>query len=56
MAVEDLVYAALVGFDCKELVTIPPVPDVAAWDAFEKTRGIPAAGFSDAKPAAHYRA
>jgi uncharacterized protein len=38
MEVEDLVDAALVGFDRKELVTIPPVPDVAAWDAFEKAR------------------
>jgi hypothetical protein len=28
MEVEDLVDAALVGFDRKELVTIPPVPDV----------------------------
>ena len=36
MEVEDLVDAALVGFDRKELVTIPPVPDVAAWDAFER--------------------
>jgi len=30
--------AALVGFDRRELVTIPPVPDVAAWDDFEKAR------------------
>ena len=29
MKVEDLVDAALVGFDRKELGTIPPVPDVA---------------------------
>lgn len=31
MDVDDLVDAALVGFNRKELVTIPPVSDVAAW-------------------------
>jgi len=30
--------------------------DVAAWDAFEKARGVLAAGFSNSKPAARYRA
>jgi short-subunit dehydrogenase len=55
MEVEDLVDAALVGFDRKELVTIPPVPDVAAWEAFEQARGVLAAGFSNSKPAARYR-
>jgi short-subunit dehydrogenase len=55
MEVEDLVDAALVGFDRKELVTIPPVPDVAAWDAFQKARGVLAGGFGNAKPAARYR-
>lgn len=56
MEVEDLVDAALVGFDRKELVTIPPVPDVATWNAFEQARGILAAGFRNSKPAARYRA
>ncbi|MGY4500097.1 short-subunit dehydrogenase [Bradyrhizobium sp. GM24.11] len=55
MEVEDLVDAALVGFDRKELVTIPPVPDAAAWEAFEKARAELAAGFRNAKPAARYR-
>lgn len=55
MEVEDLVDAALVGFDRKELVTIPPVPDAAAWEAFEKARAELAKGFSNAKPAARYR-
>ena len=40
MEAEHLVDAALVGFDRKELVTIPPVPDVAAWEAFEHARGV----------------
>lgn len=56
MEVEDLVDAALVGFDRKEQVTIPPVPDAAAWEAFEKARSELAKGFSNAKPAARYLA
>lgn len=56
MEVEDLVDAALIGFDRKELVTIPPVPDVAAWDAFEHARATLATGFGNAEPAARYRA
>ncbi|MEV4607436.1 SDR family oxidoreductase [Neorhizobium sp. LMR1-1-1.1] len=55
MEVEDLVDTALIGFDRKELVTIPPVPDVATWDAFEQARGVLAAGFSNSEPAARYR-
>jgi short-subunit dehydrogenase len=55
MEVDDLVDAALVGFDRKELVTIPPVPDEAAWIAFERARGILASGFRNSKPAARYR-
>ncbi|AMP15754.1 SDR family NAD(P)-dependent oxidoreductase [Collimonas pratensis] len=55
MEVDDLVDAALNGFDRKELVTIPPVPDVVAWEAFEQARGTLAQGFSNSKPAARYR-
>lgn len=55
MEVDDLVDAALVGFDRKELVTIPPVPDVATWEAFEQARGVLASGFSNSQPAARYR-
>jgi uncharacterized protein len=55
MEVEDLVDAALVGFDRKELITIPPVPDVATWEAFERARGVLASGFSNSQPAARYR-
>jgi uncharacterized protein len=56
MEVDDLVDAALVGFDRKELVTIPPVPEAAAWEAFEQARMALAAGFSNTKPGARYRA
>ncbi len=55
MEVDDLVDAALVGFDRKELVTIPPVPDVAAWETFEQARGVLGQGFSNSKPAPRYR-
>lgn len=56
MEVEALVDAALIGFDRKELVTIPPVPDESAWFAFEQARMTLAAGFSNAQPGARYRA
>ncbi|MCC0804989.1 SDR family oxidoreductase [Methylobacterium sp. W2] len=55
MEVDDLVDAALVGFDRKEMVTIPPVPEAAAWDAFEEARFALAKGFSNSEPAARYR-
>ncbi|MFL6820853.1 MAG: SDR family NAD(P)-dependent oxidoreductase [Bradyrhizobium sp.] len=56
MEAEHLVDAALIGFDRKEVVTIPPVPDLAAWDAFESARGVLASGFRNSQPAARYRA
>jgi uncharacterized protein len=55
MEVDDLVDAALIGFDRKELVTIPPVPDVADWEAFEHARMVLAGGFSNSQPAERYR-
>jgi hypothetical protein len=48
----DLVDAPLVGFDRREAVTIPAVPDVAAWEVFEQARGVLVSGFSNSKPAA----
>ena len=56
MEAEDLVDAAMVGFDRREAVTIPAVPDVAAWDGFEQARRTLASGFGNAKPAVRYRA
>jgi short-subunit dehydrogenase len=55
MEVDDLVDAALVGFDRKELVTMPPLSDIAPWEAFEQARGALALGFGNSKPAARYR-
>jgi hypothetical protein len=38
MNVSDLVDAALVGFDRREPVTIPPLQDAARWDALQSAR------------------
>ncbi|WP_115541379.1 SDR family NAD(P)-dependent oxidoreductase [Xanthomonas campestris] len=55
MEADALVDAALVGFDRKELVTIPPLPDVGDWNAFEQARMQLAQGFGHAEPALRYR-
>ncbi|MCR5880627.1 SDR family oxidoreductase [Phenylobacterium sp. J367] len=56
MEVDDLVDAALVGFDRREPVTIPPLPDHAAFEAFDNARKAMLPGFGNAKPGARYRA
>ncbi|WP_423602453.1 SDR family NAD(P)-dependent oxidoreductase [Sphingomonas sp. MS122] len=38
MEVEDLVDAALLGFDRREPVTIPPLPDEGQWTALQEAR------------------
>lgn len=38
MEVGELVDAALVGFDRREPVTIPPLPDAGQWDMFDASR------------------
>ncbi|MEI7377512.1 SDR family oxidoreductase [Dickeya chrysanthemi] len=38
MEVNELVDAALVGFDRRELVTIPPLHNDASWDTLDKSR------------------
>ncbi|WP_210259150.1 SDR family oxidoreductase [Agrobacterium sp. a22-2] len=55
MEVGDLVDAALVGFDRREPVTIPPLPDAGQWDAFETARKTMMANFGNALPAERYR-
>ncbi len=55
MDVNDLVDAALVGFDRRESVTIPPLQDAAQWEAFQSARQI-MLPFSETQPAARYRA
>lgn len=54
MEVDDLVDAALVGFDRREAVTIPPLADVGLWDALEQARAVFPSGLGGA-PAERYR-
>lgn len=55
MEVADLVDAALVGFDRREPVTIPPLPEVAQWDAFQTARQTMLPGFAQSEAAARYQ-
>ena len=56
MEPEDLVDAALAGLDMGEFVTVPSLPDIAAWNAYEAARQALGAGLSRDKPAARYAA
>ncbi|MHA6646374.1 SDR family NAD(P)-dependent oxidoreductase, partial [Mesorhizobium sp. A623] len=56
MAVDDLVDAALVGFDRREPVTIPPLHDAGQWGAFEAARQTMIPGFAQSQPANRYLA
>jgi uncharacterized protein len=55
MEVGDLVDAALVGFDRREAVTIPPLQDETQWQAFEAARIAMLPGFRQSQPGARYR-
>jgi short-subunit dehydrogenase len=55
MDVGELVDAALVGFDRKEPVTIPPLPDEAQWQAFTTARQAMLPNFRQEHAAARYR-
>lgn len=55
MEVEELVDAALVGFDRRETVTIPSLPDVDQWKAFDAARQIMLPNFNQVNAAARYR-
>jgi uncharacterized protein len=55
MEVGELVDAALVGFDRREAVTIPPLPDLAQWEAFSGARLAMLPNFSQSHAAARYR-
>ena len=56
MEVGELVDAALVGFDRREPVTIPPLPDAAQWDSFNAARKAMMPNFRQEHAAARYRA
>jgi short-subunit dehydrogenase len=55
MTAEDLVDAALAGLDQHELVTIPSLPNVADWDAFNAARKALTPNLSRAQVADRYK-
>jgi uncharacterized protein len=55
MHVGELVDAALVGFDRREAVTIPPLPDAGQWDSYQAARQAMFAGFGNVLAAERYR-
>jgi len=55
MTPENLVDAALAGFDQGEVVTVPSLPDAADWDRFETARLALGPNLSHTKPAARYQ-
>lgn len=54
MSADDLVDAALAGFDAGEFATIPALPEVDDWNAFESARRALGPNLSKAKPAPRY--
>jgi short-subunit dehydrogenase len=55
MEVGEMVDAALAGFDQRELVTIPSLPDAEDWDAFVKARAALGPNLSRNQAAARYK-
>jgi short-subunit dehydrogenase len=55
MSAEDMVDAALAGFDNGEFATVPALPDYAQWQAYEGARQAMMPNLSLAKPAARYK-
>ena len=55
MDVDTLVDASLVGFDRKELITIPTLKDEGQWEAFEQARLALLPNFRSDTPAERYR-
>jgi short-subunit dehydrogenase len=55
MEVEELVDAALAGFDRREPVTIPPLPDAGQWNGYETARKVMIPNFNQTHAAERYR-
>jgi uncharacterized protein len=55
MSAQDMVDAALAGFDQGELVTIPSLPEATDWQAFEAARQKMSPNLSHSQPAERYR-
>jgi short-subunit dehydrogenase len=56
MTAEDMVDASLVAFDHGEFATVPALPNVADWNAFEAARNALRPNLSHASPADRYKA
>ena len=56
MSAEDMVDAALAGFDLGEFVTIPALPDIDDWHSLEAARLVLQPNLSRARPALRYTA
>ena len=56
MAVDELFDAALVGFDRREPITIPSLPDAGQWETFSAARQAMLPNFRQEHAAARYRA
>ncbi|MBS0989293.1 SDR family NAD(P)-dependent oxidoreductase [Acetobacter okinawensis] len=54
MDVGELVDAALVGFDRKEAISIPPLPDISQWDSYQAARLAMIPGFANNHAAKRY--
>jgi uncharacterized protein len=54
MDVDDMVDAALAGLDRGETVTIPSLPDISQWEAYEAARHQMIPNLSRSSPAARY--
>jgi short-subunit dehydrogenase len=54
MSAENLVDAALAGFDQGEVVTIPSLPEKTEWDGFDAARRAMSGKLSSAVPASRY--
>lgn len=54
MNVDELVDAALVGFDRRETITIPSLPDIGQWEGFAAARQAMLPNFRQEHPAARY--
>jgi len=55
MDVGEMVDAALLGFDRRETVSIPPLEDETLWSAFDLARLAMLPGFRQGQPASRYR-
>jgi short-subunit dehydrogenase len=55
MAVDEMVDAALVGYDRREAITIPSLPDSGQWEAFNAARQAMMPNFGNEHAASRYR-